>query len=103
LAAASLQGVDGLTFVASGTVRINKATGPTGLDAAARVNWSIATNGTNDPANLIPAFSSSLTDAIALRIDGSVALDAFGAVVGTASFSLTQGTQNIGTGNALIG
>jgi hypothetical protein len=51
----------------------------------------------------MPAFSASLTDAVALRIDGSAALDVFGAVVGTANFSITQGTQNVDTHNSAIG
>lgn len=44
-----------------------------------------------------------MTDAVALQIDGSAALDVFGSVVGTASFSIVQGTQTIGTGNPLLG
>lgn len=82
---------------------INKATGPAGLDAGARINWATATNATNDPAGLIPAFSATLTNIVALQINGSAALNVFGAVVGTATFRITQGSQNIGTGNPLVG
>ena len=100
---AQLVGVDGLTFIANGSVLINKATNAAGLDSPQRINWFAATNSTNDPANLIPAFSASLTDAVALQINGSAALDVFGAVLGTATFSITQGTQTIDTKNTAIG
>ena len=103
LAGAQLVGVDGLTFIANGSVLINKATNAAGLDSPDRINWFAATNATNDPANLIPAFSASLTDAVALQINGSAALDVFGAVLGTATFSITQGTQTIDTKNTAIG
>jgi ClpP class serine protease len=103
LAGAQLLGVDGLTFIASGSVLINKATDAAGLDSSQRIDWFEATSLANDPGNLIPAFSANLTDAVALQIDGSAALDVFGSVVGTASFSIVQGTQTIGTGNPLLG
>src|SRR5439155_7116953 len=92
-----------IEFRASGTVLINKATGPIGLESPNRIDWATATNDTNDPAHLIPAFSSGLTAGMKLRIEGAVALDIFHAVLGTASFSLTQATETIGTGNPDIG
>ena len=101
---AQLEGVSpDLVFRASGTVLINKATGATGLEAPNRIDWAAATNDTNDPAHLIPAFSSNLTAGMKLRIEGAAALDIFGAVLGTASFSLTQATETIDTGNPDIG
>src|SRR5207244_12966876 len=88
---------------AAGTVLITKATGAPGLEAPNRIDWAAATNDTNDPAHLIPAFSSNLTAGMKLRIEGAAALDIFGAVLGTASFSLTQATETIDTGNPAIG
>ena len=44
LAGASLVGVDGLTFKASGHVLINKATTAAGAAAVQRIDWATATD-----------------------------------------------------------
>ena len=69
LAGASLVGVDGLTFKASGKVLINKATDAAGLAAAQRINWATAT----DSALILPSpgFSSELTKDVALQVGGA--------------------------------
>jgi len=83
-------GVDGLTFKASGRVMLNKATDAAGLATSPRINWFTATNSTNDPDSLIPAFGDKLTSSVELFIEGSVDLDLFGFVLATGSFEMTQ-------------
>ena len=92
LAGASLVGVDGLTFKASGHVLINKATTAAGTAAAERINWATAT----DTAGLLPSFSSELTKSVALQVGGSVSLNAFGFVVGTAEVHDDAGDERRG-------
>ena len=94
---------DAFKFYAAGSVLMNKAVDSAGVVASEKVNWATATNSVNDPGDLIPAFSPELTENIDLQISGSAALDVFGVVVGTANFSMTQGTDTIGTGNSAIG
>ena len=99
LAGASLVGVEGLTFKATGTVLVNRATDAAGAGAVERINWATAT----DTASALPVFSAKLTKLVELQVDGSVSLDAFGFVVGTASSSLTKATADVTTGNAALG
>ena len=99
LAGASLVGVEGLTFKATGTVLVNRATDAAGAGAVERINWATAT----DTASALPVFSAKLTKLVELQVDGSVSLGAFGFVVGTSSFSLTKATADVTTGNAALG
>ncbi len=97
LAGASLVGIDGLKFNASGTVSVNKATAANGTAAAQKVNWATATG------SLLPGFSAGLTSNVDLRIAGQASVDIFGFVVGLADFTMVQGTTNVTTGNTAIG
>ena len=68
LAGASLVGVEGLTFKATGTVLVNRATDAAGAGAVERINWATAT----DTASALPVFSAKLTKLVELKVDGSV-------------------------------
>ena len=99
---ASLVGVDGLTFIASGSVLINKATDAAGLASTERIDWFSSTSQTNDPGNLIPDFSDKLNKNLELQIAGSASLDVFGFVVGTATFEMTQATATVTDGTTTV-
>ena len=91
LVAASLDGVPGVTLAASGAVLVNRATAANGSEAPDRIDWADAT----DPAGVLPAFSVELTEAVELKISGTAVLDLSGFVVGTATFSVTQGSTTV--------
>ena len=86
-----------MQFNASGTVSVNKATAADGTPGAQKINWATATG------SLLPAFSTGLTSGVDLRIAGQASLDIFGFVVGTAEFTMAQGTSTVSTGNSNIG
>ncbi len=84
-----LDGVTDLTLtVASGSVLFNEVSvGTTKLD------WATTTSDNG----LLPAetFSDKLKAGLDLSIGGTVLVDAFGVVVGTATFEVTQGTTTL--------
>ena len=86
---AGLDGVPGLTLtVASGSVLFNEvSTGPTKLD------WGSTTSDNG----LLPAdtFSDKLIAGLDFAVSGTVVVDAFGIVLGTATFNITQGTTTL--------
>jgi hypothetical protein len=86
---AALLGLSGIDLRVSGTVKLNKST----LASGQRINWSLATNATNDPANLIPALT--LTSAQELQVNGTAAIDLFGFVVGSGDFQLDSQTVDV--------
>ncbi len=84
-----LTGVTDLTLtVASGSVLFNEvSTGPTKLD------WGSTTSDNG----LLPAdtFSDKLIAGLDFAVGGTVLVDAFGVVLGTATFSITKGTTTL--------
>jgi hypothetical protein len=64
-----------------------------GLDSPNRINWFAGHQQHQRPGRPDPGLQRKPDRSIALQINGSAALDVFGAVVGTATFSITQGTQ----------
>ncbi len=89
IAEAGLTGVPGLILtVASGSVPFNEvSTGTTKLD------WGSTTSDNG----LLPVdtFSDKLIASLDLSIGGTVLVDAFGVVLGTATFNMTQGTTTL--------
>ncbi|MEX0330674.1 MAG: LEPR-XLL domain-containing protein, partial [Puniceicoccaceae bacterium] len=73
LAEASLQGITGFDFWASGTFKLNLAKDTSGNIISVRVDWATATNETNDPNGIIPAFT--IGSGLELGVSGNAAVD----------------------------
>jgi hypothetical protein len=88
LSNASLDGISDLTFVAGGQVQVND--GP----VAGNLNWNEVTGTGNELPNVDLAIASS----VKLAASGSVAVDAFGFVVLSGTFTLSKQRLNINDG-----
>jgi hypothetical protein len=99
LGGAGIDGVDGMTLgITGGKVLVNRATAANGDEidlASGRINWAQATLDANDPDQRIPAFDARLTHTVSILVEAQVAIDLFGFVVGTGSFSMTRETVDV--------
>jgi hypothetical protein len=89
LSSASLTGIDGLTIKLTGTVLLNRATASDGTELDDRIDWDSVSN------PLLPDFSGGPDMDDTIVVSGSVTVDLFGFVIGTAQFSMSRTTVDV--------
>ena len=95
---AGFLGTEGLNLWATGMVRLNQTT----RADAERIDWAIATQGSNDPQDLLA--NLDVGRAVQLQVAGSAAVDAYGFLVAVADdFTMSVATADVATGNAAMG